>query len=57
MQDTAVNCRSLLLLIFDSSNEGLGKKEIEGWNKLPKTKKDLFLFGYSNKNAFEISLQ
>ena len=52
MQDTAVNCRSLLLLIFDCSNEGLERKEMEGWNKLPKTKTDLVLFEYCNTKCF-----
>lgn len=49
---TAVKCRSLLLLIFDSSNEGLEGKEMEGWNRLPETKADLVLVGYSNMKCF-----
>lgn len=52
MQDTAVKCRSLLLLVFDSSNEGLDRKEMAGWNKLLKTETDLVLFGYANTKCF-----
>lgn len=52
MQDTAVKCRSLLLLVFDSSNEGLDRKEMAGWNKLLKTETDLVLFGYASTKCF-----
>jgi len=51
MQDTAVKCRSLLLLIFGSSSERLERKEMEEWNKLPKTKTDLVVFGYSSRKC------